>query len=837
MKTLFGTGKSVKILSLIMTAVTLFVFLPVRAFSAKAKAEEKYVSEIRVAYGETVDEAKQFLRDKGYTPIDGDLNAGSADLFSTERAVAAGYKTTSDPDEAITDIRVMNMNSDSVIEKDVREILKEYRNEVQDAVNSMQTSVYAYREAYGYAKSEGKGTWVKVSEPTYKGRYIHDILNYYYEEDTMSLMGDFLLTCELTEFDDEGENLVDGFDNDSLTKIFLQGNGSIVSSIRNTIMQCDDDTGDGSTWISRLDEIGSFANLYDEFSSGNRRLRSDEILESMDERYYAGAMKIAVLLDDFARKVEDIYLSSGVRITDDAEKIEEVFPDSEMEEYTVWSSIGSAYEALKNVEYNVEYIDTDSSGNETMMLSDFLLDVKGDGEDKAEFNFLDDEDDLRLLYPIVASLTETQLATLDYKSLFALIQEGVSDETIWEECYNQFQTKTEEPNGKDKSAGAISVYTGVDRSMFSGTMAVTVDAESLSATKNESYLTGWTREGSALDYLFDNVVYKVCIIALGASCIPGMIGVLKGIEKVRQGITFIESKIPILYTSRKAAFNNAVKSGLLMYEDMAVAEEVLDASVIEGEAAANAGNKAAQNSLNKLYQFRTWGKSPIFGSGFKFAFRVVMVAALIAMTVMTIIGLKKYYNQEVTREIPKYVIDSNRKRETGQMFTYYTAVECFSGEKGQESYVSKYKDMVKNFADLNGYVGKQWLAMYTTKSKEAGDPILASSLRIAHGKNGYYSVDGDTPVCMFCLDTAQNLTSQNFCYNDSTGFKLFFIEINYTQGTFMFFKGDSDAYTLTGSVFSNGTLAIFIGFALVSLAGGFFAGRAVKRKKTPAEAV
>ena len=89
--------------------------------TARAAESGKYISEVRIGQGETEDEAKKELEEGGYTILKddageyADLNedAGSKSIAkegANDKIVYLGYKTTSDPEDAITDLAVMNMN-------------------------------------------------------------------------------------------------------------------------------------------------------------------------------------------------------------------------------------------------------------------------------------------------------------------------------------------------------------------------------------------------------------------------------------------------------------------------------------------------------------------------------------------------------------------------------------------------------------------------------------------------------------------------------------------------------------------------------------------------------
>ena len=86
----------------------------------KASEPPQYISEVYLSYGNTPEEAKAWLLSNGYNVLNQDLNEGAESaqwastllLASDKRSVYLGFKTTTEKDEAITDMRAMNMNGD-----------------------------------------------------------------------------------------------------------------------------------------------------------------------------------------------------------------------------------------------------------------------------------------------------------------------------------------------------------------------------------------------------------------------------------------------------------------------------------------------------------------------------------------------------------------------------------------------------------------------------------------------------------------------------------------------------------------------------------------------------
>ena len=122
-----------------------------------------------------------------------------------------------------------------------------------------------------------------------------------------------------------------------------------------------------------------------------------------------------------------------------------------------------------------------------------------------------------------------------------------------------------------------------------------------------------------------------------------------------------------------------------------------------------------------------------------------------------------------------------------------------------------------DYGDLNGDVGKQWVALYTTTDSAAGDPIT-TDFKVQYKDT---NVPGErTPLSIFCESVAQNLTNNKsgYTYADSKG------------GIYLFYGTDENA--LTGSIISDGVYYVLVGggCAIVAAAIAFFVGKSVGKK-------
>ena len=160
------------------------------------------------------------------------ISEGGEGAFQMSVGASIVYQTTTDPKEAITDLALMNEKGNYDFEA-YEIFLKEQKSQYRDMVNDLKTMRAEYKKNY-----ENKvDTAVKA----------HDLMNMYIEDDSDMLLGDLLLTA----------------DDDKLTDVLLQANGSVVIFIeRELASACD--TGK-TTWLDRMSQIGSYDTLREKF--------------------------------------------------------------------------------------------------------------------------------------------------------------------------------------------------------------------------------------------------------------------------------------------------------------------------------------------------------------------------------------------------------------------------------------------------------------------------------------------------------------------------------------------------------------------------------------------
>ena len=206
-----------KILSVVLAGAMVICLsmaagVPVKAYADEAEDDNKYVSDVFIAYGKSEKEAAKWLTDHGWEPVAGDFNAGKASFFDNndiqDQNVAAvmGIKRTSDEKDAITDMAVMNMTGGYSLPQ-YQDLVNQKKAEINEFINNFQVVIDEYRANYN---KEDNSLNKKRAQVT------HDMLNKFYDgdpedpvgvHDTGMKLGDFFLASTRQEGDENGGDL------------------------------------------------------------------------------------------------------------------------------------------------------------------------------------------------------------------------------------------------------------------------------------------------------------------------------------------------------------------------------------------------------------------------------------------------------------------------------------------------------------------------------------------------------------------------------------------------------------------------------------------------------
>ena len=889
--------KTTRMILALLLALILAVESPARAL---ADTKPIYVSDVMVGMGETAVEAMKALNDAGYTVLDRNINEGAGSMLKTEKFVYIGYKTTDDKSDAITDLAVMNMNGGYSF-SDYAVLMDKYRDsQIRPFIDNFLATIEEYRENY---KSDSGANWAKAE-------YAHTVLSNIIDDDCGNNLAELLLNPTKEELglsddaykalsEEEKRNTID------LTTALMQGNGEVVFLMEQVLAMAADTN--ETTWLQRLSELGPDG-LDQKYAEAG--IRPADAVKEMASLYNDTAKTLLLSWEDtraallgYAAQlaaegedaeavvdadpgdlsealqvgVEDVE-ANEVDVTDPGEMLDMISRSMEssmdIAETAAENRMAAVYAALREIPY----------GEETMY--DFFTspyaEVSGEN--------------ISALYPMVSTLSNGQIAAIDFLPMELILQIGVTDGDSYVDCgsENSDLLKVIENTGK------VSIFLNVNREIFGNTTALTSEAlreQTLSekgwtdpdsdllglsrltvlswaatgvglaatllaaykashttfsytnmfaaqsvlsdfAANTQNTLTGWTTT-AAIDYdvfqvtpdalaqeMFNSMKFSATRTANGVQ-----VSYTFNIETFKQtsdiGRRFINAD-NVNWSEQAESFGN----------ELVISDNSLSASVKQFGNTADSkltvevsDDIAKRLNLDKVDDVEGLNSQidqaqQYYANGGKWntlkkAGMVITAVLAVASIVMTAYDLYRYYNIDYT-PIPQYIVDEaditvldagGNKLVTRNDTAYYAAAKTNRPETH-----AQYRSL-QDYADLNGDVGKQWLALYTVK-QTGGDPILADSFKVVTGSasipEGY-----SKGIHMFGSTAAANLTDSNYTYNDDL------------KGLYVYYKTDSAAKSAeTASVFSGNALALVgAGCGLAGAALGAIVTIFVKKKK------
>ncbi len=775
-----------KILIALVLALTIACTLPAQVF---ADSVTEYISEVKIGMGKEAKDAAAAL--EGYTilsdesgnPVDLNQKAGGGWGSKGEKVVYLGYKTTTDRNDAVTDLALMNMKGGYSVQEYEALMESQMKSQIIPFMDNFLVAIKEYRRNYRSLNEANKQ----------RAQYIKNILDKFIDDDTGKGLGELLLKetkyemglkayNKLTPAEKEKTDVIKESDKayaklsdeekknhaDILT-ILAQSNGKATLMMENLITRAADT--DENTWLDRFAET-----TLEGLADAMELLPTDAEAE-LAKMYQNDAKTILDMFADFREGLlnYDAYKEIAENYDEDAaeeamsasEEIDDNSSSEEIidaaEEYA--KAQNDAGELILAVSYMYIHDRFEEIEYEDGTLLDFFT------RDPAEI-----KDDISVLYPLVASLSDGQRAGLEFVTLRELAMIALSDESGYSD---DILDEIEE----------ISIYDGVDRGIYQkGGVALTSDTLRTKANEQSSL------ESTALSW------WTITAIAVTGACVIGAIG----------------SAIASAYYKSESTriFKIIANSGSTGEK---VTEYMSKTTVI---------NKYGQQSswLDDVYAAR----SSMCG---KLAIGLTAAAVIIAgvTTYLAYRDMVNYYKVEFT-PIPHYMVDEKditAFNENGEKIVlknqaaYYKAVEC------NRTAADEFYNNLGTCADINGDVGRQWLALYAQKSDVAA-PIIASSLLVKISDTnipaGY-----TTGIHMFGSGSAFNLNSEIYDWNKDA------------PGIMVYFKTDAAAAKTPGTAGSNFTagnlaLAGIGGMALGAVVSAFAVSSANKKKSKKAEA-
>ena len=762
----------------VFMAVLLAVQMPLQAFAAATDGD--YISEIKVFMAKKEADAKSALANEGYTLLDCNLNqdAEGGTMSKGKKATYIGYKTTNDSKEAITDLAVMNMKGGYSTE-DYDALMEKYiSGDVTPFVDCFLAAVEEYRENYTS----------DIEENQKRAQYSHDVLNTFTDDDCGGAgLGDLLLNKTKYELGDDAYNKLSDDEKKNhadLVTIVAQSNGKAEQMMENMITRASDTNED--TWLDRL-SVTTYDDLVEETGE-----TPTDAKKTLAKQYDDDANTLLDMWDDFKEALEgkdealEAFENYDTTALEEAkaavEALDENASDEEKEDALVayYEARFDYLEMLFNFQIVAIYEALEKMDYDDGTLLDFFLQ---DSEDI--------EDDITVIYPMVASLTDGQRAGLEFVSIRELASMAVTPSEGYE-------------NVDPSEMNAISIYDGVDREIYDkGGVGLTSDAQRTDALKEKTSkdynVSGWS--------IAAYTITGASLVAAISSAIVSK--AVKNTKTYQTVVETLEDDVDDAY--RWGWFDDEL--GNPMPSSGLGREYNINDMVNKAAQTTDSAEAATYNTINTTSSYA----------------KAISIGCSIAVIVMSIVSIYltfkdmyDYYQVEFTPQ-PRYMVDEtdiigyNKKGEKivlKNQSAYYKIVQTNRDSKAE------YYKTLGTGNDLNGDVGQQWLTLYAVKM-EGHDPILASSLKSVVNSSeipsGY-----ETGIHFFGEDNAYNLNNTKFVWDDDA------------PSIFVYYKTDDTATTL-GTSQTIGRFALVGGACLIIGAGlGIICTNFARKRKSNA---
>ena len=806
-----------KLMSLLLTLTLLLGCMNGLAYAGGTENTGKYVQDVFIAYGKTEDEAKAWLEANGWEPVKGDFNAGKNSTWDDPVAAVMGIRRTNDAQDAVTDMAVMNMTGGYDFPA-YEKLIEKKQGQIDEFLDSFMPTIQEYRDNYN-----GKGGALGKT----RADLVYDILNKFFDgepgdpyakNDTGMKLGDLFLGTtrreKVAELGEEGFNAL-GADEKKrygdLQQILLESSGAAVIAIEQMLAMATDPGEE--TWLQRLSgltgkELAKNLAKYVPEAAG-QNLAASAISTFLRERFGDASRIIA---EQYAGIREELqwyegYCEENGLWSEDGESAEDY--DARLTRY---------FDALQKDAPERYQSERDRFYNDVVLYENlYLTDYKGGWGDTLGdfFNPYDEKDyglDADNFLTFAAAMSPGQRAALEVLSLRAMLLIGFADEAGLAQAQPDL-------DGLFGDSDEISVYSGINRGIFRGGVALTSRAR---MDEHEG-------RANAYDDIFDHI--GILSLASYATAAVGAVTVIAGAVAAVKGGTWVQGAT--------AAEIRAVESQLK--EAQKLVQKNLDRTITVTEyqnAVKNADQLAGK--LEAMENDTSWHLKKLGTTG-----KVIMCVGGALMILAAFVKgyqMYKYYQRTFTQiprmivdeaDIVTYTTDSDGNTVTiidFDQYVYYEAVKCNRQEVGE---ISDWQDGVDQYAewgcgdvaDLNGDFGQEWLALYTVKSPKKGDPILADSLTLQYGSNEAPK-NCTGKLHKFTYTNAVDLGDTAYSFN------------NDKKGVYFFWDSDAKAYDTkeTASAFTGGQLAMSGAAGLILGVLGTTAILRTRKKKEEAAA-
>lgn len=405
------TKFSWKIISFLLVIATLMTALPLSAFAAERKAEESdasevYLKDVKLVRAKTREEAERLLTNCGYTFLDENLNEGTG-----ADGIWMGYQTTTDPTQAIYDMKVMNMKGGFT------------RTSMEQALASQEAAFAEMSQDLSYLIDEFIEAYKAGSVPAVTA---YKALNFFRVVDGER---------ELVEENGLGYQIVGGaLTVPKITEILLFCEPVIVDSIVKLLTM--GIQGRNENWMYLLSDTGAY-DEDEEYMADEEELnrRAEQLLGVLQlySEIYNTMVKSGLMPDELDENFNPVYKNGG---DEEQEHLSAKDADVQKLDEERYKFYKMAFDELAKYPY----------GGEGKTLKDFFVS-------------LEKEEDAQVLYPLVSVLTDGAFSALSYGCFLEMVTGATSTDEDYSAYDEVYAALTEEMS-------SVYLYMGVDKVLF-----------------------------------------------------------------------------------------------------------------------------------------------------------------------------------------------------------------------------------------------------------------------------------------------------------------------------------------------------------------------------------
>ena len=778
----------------LISIILVFCILSGSVVTAFAASNEVYLADLRIIYADSYDEARMILVEtklEGYVVYNQNLNANSG-----KTGVWLAYKTTTNIDDAITDISVMQMGG-GYTEGNYQAMIEKSRLEYLGMGKIYLEAVKYFTKAYNAGNFLAKTAYRQ--------------LNFYSGLDSYGTkrLGDIMISGKLTDSD--------------LATFFLQGNTHVLKNVRSLLSMGVSYNEDGMHYLERVGKI------VEQMGEGEGYEPFEEVeveiaLADEDELQLYSKL-IAPVIPVFRGIFEELAAYEAELNYEDEE-----FTDLEIKY--------AEYRAMADMMRAVTYL-----GGKT--LYDFCME------------YVPDTSDYTVIYPLAAALNDGQAAmtkTTHYYDVVRYSMTEYPEETInaelaaQEEIYNEIAFNVYTGVDRDMYKGNFALTSAASRADAYTDSKTLMDT--LFGSGNWKATGAQIAAGAVGVGLFTWAIIRTSKGGFGAS--KEFVKELtdkatkKANEATEQAVTQALMKKPDI-------FNNMDK----MFEDLEIVQ--FNQSAVDFVPIEEVWEKATNLQKIQMLDEYMYNTTDLFGSyvepteegkvvhelceqakaahdnaqasGLETASKAVesgILKARLFTGALYILGAaslgysayslyKKIYDYYHPKYdvIPEALVDLVRTSEGDRYIKYNVVTEAKPKENG--TYAA---------ADLNAFAGQRWNALYYTKSYEAGKPLLA---KFVLRNNDNQADEGFLPVHRFGEGVCYDLNKYNFSSSSDN----IFLSIKQSDKQK---SAVTDVPDVIGSIFGTG-LILISAIAGIGVGVGATVGiQAMAKKKKEIEA-